>query len=283
MNANKFYMMHKEFNFNIYSTNFYGSYFQPESVKAAIVLIHGMGEHSKRYEKDVIPYFNQNSIAVITYDQFGHGKTEGKRGHNPGFEAVLDCVTVVLEKTKELYGDVPIFLYGHSMGGNVVINYALRRKNKLKGVIATSPFLQLAFEPPSWKLFLGKILLKVAPQVTMQSGLEVTAISRDKNEIEAYKNDPLIHDKISPNYSVVFMETGEWAMKNAKKLKIPMLLLHGTGDRLTSYKGSEFFAQNATKKVTLKLFHGAYHELHNDIVKQEVMDNMITWINKILT
>jgi len=276
-------MMHKEFNFNIYSTNFYGSYFQPESVKAAIVLIHGMGEHSKRYEKDVIPYFNQNSIAVITYDQFGHGKTEGKRGHNPGFEAVLDCVTVVLEKTKELYGDVPIFLYGHSMGGNVVINYALRRKNKLKGVIATSPFLQLAFEPPSWKLFLGKILLKVAPQVTMQSGLEVTAISRDKNEIEAYKNDPLIHDKISPNYSVVFMETGEWAMKNAKKLKIPMLLLHGTGDRLTSYKGSEFFAQNATKKVTLKLFHGAYHELHNDIVKQEVMDNMITWINKILT
>ncbi len=276
-------MIHKEFNFSQCNTLFFGSYFQPETVKAVVVLIHGMGEHSKRYEKDVIPYFNQNSIAVLTYDQFGHGKTLGKRGHNPSFEAVLDCVHFMLEKAKELFGDKPTFLYGHSMGGNVAINFGLRRENSLTGIIATSPFLRLAFEPPAWKLFLGKIMLKIAPSMTMNSGLEVAAISRDKNEIEAYKNDPLVHDKVSGNYSLVFMETGEWAIKNAQKLKLPMLLLHGTGDRLTNYKASEEFEKNANKNVNLKLYEGAYHELHHDYVKQEVLKDIVTWIFKTIT
>ena len=117
----------------------------------------------------------------------------------------------------------------------------------------------------------------------MNSGLEVAAISRDANEIEAYKNDPLIHDKVSPNYSLIFMKTGEWAINNASKLKFPMLLLHGTSDRLTSYKGTEEFAKNAKKNVTLKLYEGAYHELHNDFVKQEILDDITKWIFKTIT
>lgn len=276
-------MVFKEFNFRLYDTNFYGKYYQPKTIKALVILVHGMGEHSKRYEKDVIPYFNSNDIAVLTYDQFGHGKTEGKRGHNPGFDAVLDCVEIAIKKGKAIFGDVPTFLYGHSMGGNVVINYALRRKNSLKGIIATSPFLKLAFTPPNWKLLLGKALLKIAPSITMKSGLEVEAISRDEKAIEAYKNDSLIHDMVSPNYSVIFIETGDWAIKNAKNLKIPMLLMHGTGDRLTSYEGSEEFAKHAGKMVSLKLFEGAYHELHNDIIKNEVFENFMNWISKKIT
>ncbi len=96
-------MIREEFTFNLYNTKFYGKYFQPKNVKAVIVLVHGMGEHSKRYERFVIPFFNQNSIGVITYDQFGHGLTEGIRGHNPGFEAVLDCVDVMIEKALEVF------------------------------------------------------------------------------------------------------------------------------------------------------------------------------------
>ncbi|MCK4561892.1 MAG: alpha/beta fold hydrolase, partial [Flavobacteriaceae bacterium] len=189
-------MTTKEFNTNIHDTNFYGKYFQPKAVKAVVVLVHGMGEHSKRYEKFVIPFYNKNSISVLTFDQFGHGLTEGKKGHNPNFEAVLDSVQEMLKKAKIIFGNKPTFLYGHSMGGNVVINYVLRRKNNLTGVIATSPFLKLAFEPPSWKLKIAKILLKVAPSLTMSNELDVTGISRDKSEIEAYKNDPLVHDKV---------------------------------------------------------------------------------------
>lgn len=273
-------MIHKEFNINIYNTLIYGQYFQPNIVKAVVVLIHGMGEHAKRYEDFVIPHFTKNSIGVLSYDQFGHGKSEGKKGHNPGFEAVLDSVQEMLIKAKQVFGDKPIFLYGHSMGGNVVINYALRRKNSLKGLIATSPFLRLAFEPPAWKMTLGKILQKITPAITMSNELEITDLSRDKNEVEKYKNDPLIHDQISSNYSIKFMETGEWAIANANQLKKPMLLLHGTGDKITSYKASEIFAKNANEQVELKLYEGAYHELHNDIIKNEVVNEMTTWIDR---
>ena len=276
-------MIHKEFYFDLHQTKFYGQYFQPKTVNAIVVLIHGMGEHSARYEKNVIPFYNKNSIAVLTYDQFGHGKTEGKRGHNPGFNQVLSCVDEMLKKAKDIFGEKPTFLYGHSMGGNVVINYILRNNQNLTGAIVTSPFLRLAFDPPGWKISIGKVLQKIAPSITMGNELELEAISRDKNEVEAYKNDPLVHDRISPNYSVVFMETGEWAINNANRLHIPMLLMHGTGDRLTSYKASKEFAKNAGDQVELKLYEGAYHELHNDINKTEVLEKMISWINKRIT
>ena len=275
-------MIREEFTFNLYDTKFYGKYFQPKNVKAVIVLVHGMGEHSKRYERFVIPFFNQNSIGVITFDQFGHGLTEGIRGHNPGFEAVLDCVDVMIDKAFEVFGKKPILLYGHSMGGNVVINYALKRNNNLKGIIVTSPFLRLAFTPPAWKIFLGKVLQKIMPSITMGNEVDVEALSRDKNEVELYKSDPLVHDKVSPNYSIVFMETGEWAIENADKMNIPMLLMHGTGDKLTSWKASEEFRDKGGKNVELYLFKDAYHELHNELVKNEVIEKMIDWTNKIL-
>ncbi len=276
-------MTSKAFHINIHNTNFYGKHFEPKDVKAVVVLVHGMGEHFQRYENFVIPFYNQNNIAVLTFDQFGHGLTEGKRGHNPNFEAVLDSVQIMLKKAESVFGNKPTFLYGHSMGGNVVINYVLRRKNNLTGVIATSPFLKLAFQPPSWKLKIAKILLKIAPSLTMSNELDVAGISRDKNEIEAYKKDPLIHDKVSPNYSIVFIESGKWAIKNANKLNLPMLLMHGTDDRLTSYKGSEEFEKNSGNKVDLQLFEGGYHELHNDIIKNEVLKQMLAWLNNQIT
>jgi len=276
-------MTPKEFNIQIHKTKFYGKYFQPKTVEAVVILVHGMGEHSKRYEKFVIPSYYKNSIAILTFDQFGHGLTEGKRGHNPSFSAVLDSVQAMLKKAESVFGNKPTFLYGHSMGGNVVINYALRRRNNLAGVIATSPFLKLAFEPPKWKLKIAKILLKIAPSLTMSNELDVNGISRDKNEVKAYLNDPLVHDKVSPNYSIVFIASGKWAIENANQLNLPMLLMHGTADRLTSYKGSKEFAKNAGDKVDLQLFEGGYHELHNDIVKKEALEQMIDWINKQVT
>lgn len=271
-------MIHKEFDFNNHNVNFYGQYWQTTSTKAVVILVHGMGEHSSRYANFVVPEFLKNDISVITYDQFGHGKTEGKKGHNPGFDFVLDCIEIIKSKINTVFGSVPIFLYGHSMGGNVVINYVLKRKNNFKGVIVTSPFLKLAFQPPSWKLFIGKLMQKIVPSITMGNELDITAISRDKAEVQKYMNDPLIHDRISPNYSLTFIKTGQWAINNASKLSSPMILLHGKGDRLTSYIGSQEFVTNSNGKAELKLFEGGYHELHNDLCKEELMVTIINWI-----
>ena len=273
-------MTQKEFYFTKHNTKLFGKIFSPEKVNCIVILIHGMGEYFGRYEESVIPFLNKHAVAVIAYDQFGHGKTEGKRGHNPDFDAVLDCVTEMIAKAHHIFKNKPIFLYGHSMGGDVVVNYALRIKTDVKGVIATSPFLELAFEPPSWKLKIAKMLSKIAPSLTLGNEIDSNSISRDKIEVEKYNKDSLIHDKVSPNYSVVFIESGKWAIKHASQLEIPMLLLHGTGDKLTSHKASEKFAKNAGRLVELKLFDGAYHELHNDLIKKDVLQTIVNWINK---
>ncbi|MFT5790993.1 MAG: acylglycerol lipase [Urechidicola sp.] len=272
-------MTHQEFNFNLHKTEFFGQFWKSEESKAVVILVHGMGEHSTRYADFVVPQFLERSISVLTFDHFGHGKTEGKRGHNPSYDAVLDSVSTILNKSKELFGNIPTFLYGHSMGGNVVLNYGLRKDTSIKGIIATSPFLKLAFQPPKWKLSLGKFMQNIAPSITLGNELDANDISRNKNEVKKYMNDPLVHDKVSPNFSITFIETGKWAIENAANLKYPTFILHGTSDKIIDHKASEEFA-NKTDSAEIKLYEGGYHELHNDLCKEEMITDIIGWIEK---
>lgn len=270
-------MKHQSFNFELKKTIFFGQYWQPEITKAVVIIAHGMGEHSGRYQH-VAEKLTENNFGVIAFDHFGHGKTTGKRGHNPGYNDVLDSISLLIKQATSIFGDQPLFLYGHSMGGNAVINYALKRNNTLKGFIATSPFLRLAFRPPAWKLSLGKLTQKIAPSITLGNELDANDISRDPVEVQKYIEDPLVHDKVSPNFSLSFINEGAWAIQNASKMTSPILVLHGTNDKIIDYKGSEEFAKN-TNKATLKLYNGAYHELHNDLCKEEVLKDIITWLN----
>ncbi|WP_164723492.1 serine aminopeptidase domain-containing protein, partial [Tenacibaculum discolor] len=113
--------------------------------------------------------------------------------------------------------------------------------------------------------------------ITMGNELNPNDISRDPEEVIKYQEDDLVHNKISPNYSITFIENGQWAINNAYTLHIPMYVFHGTDDKIIDYKGSETFANN-TKKASLKLYKGGYHELHNDICKNEVLADMLTWV-----
>ncbi len=268
-------MTHKEFNFDYHKTTFYGQYWQPEKVEAVIVIIHGMGEHSGRY-KHVAKKLTDNNFGVIAFDHFGHGKTSGKRGHNPNYNAVLESIVKLIDKAENIFNKKPMFLYGHSMGGNAVINFALRKSNTLKGIIATSPMLKLAFQPPAWKLTAGKLMQKIAPSITLPSELDASHVSRIKNEVDKYINDPLVHDKISPNFSLSFFDAADWAIQNASKLKTPMYLLHGTDDKIIDYKGTEAFSKNSNQ-ATLKLYKDGYHELHNDLCAKEVLNDIVDW------
>ncbi|CAM1358138.1 alpha/beta hydrolase [Tenacibaculum xiamenense] len=270
-------MTRENFTYPFHKTTFFGRYWQPERAKGIVVIIHGMGEHSGRYEH-VASELVKSDFAVIAFDHFGHGNTKGKRGHNPGYSYVLDSITELVKKAEEFFGKLPIFLYGHSMGGNAVINYVLRRKNNIDGVIATSPFLRLAFEPPAWKLSLGKFMQKIAPSITLGNELDPNDISRDPVEVQKYIEDPLVHDKVSPNFSLSFIDAGEWAISNAPLLKIPMLILHGTEDKIIDHKGSEAFAKN-TDLATIKLYEGGYHELQNDLCKEKLLTDITHWLN----
>ena len=164
--------------------------------KGVICLVHGLGEHSGRYGH-LAAFLNQAGYVLLAFDLRGHGKSEGQRGHAPGFEALLDEVSQLSEEATERYPDRPRFLYGHSLGGNLVITYALRRHPQLAGVIATGPLLQPAFEPPAWKMTLGKIMYSLWPTLSTSNEIDRQGLSRDPEIVRAYNDDPLVHDRLS--------------------------------------------------------------------------------------
>ncbi|MBS9784000.1 lysophospholipase, partial [Candidatus Gracilibacteria bacterium] len=215
--------------------------------------------------------------SIVAFDHFGHGKTKGKRGYCPSFDAVLDSVSMVIKKAENIFPNKPIFLYGHSMGGNVVVNYVLRKNSNLQGVIASSPFLALAFEPPKWKIKMAQFLRKIFPKMTLNNGLNISKISRIPEEVRKYKKDKLMHGKVGFVYSLDFIETGKWAVENAEKLKLPMILLHGTSDELTNFRASQEFAKK-TNFATFKKYEGGYHELHNDLCREKFMSDILKWL-----
>ena len=271
--------MENTFTFELYNTQLFGQYWKPQVVKAVVVLVHGMGEHSGRYAESVVPYLLKENYAVVAYDQFGHGKTKGKRGNCPSYNALLESLEIVINKAEFLFKDLPVFLYGHSLGGNIVINYALKKESNIKGVMATSPFLKLAFTPPKWKVNLGKFMLTILPSITLPSDIEEAAISSIASEVVRYQEDELVHDKISPMYLFPVMEAGEYALANASNLKIPTFITHGTGDRIIDYKGSVEFCKQS-KIAELKLYNHCYHELHHDVCANEMMQTLTKWLNE---
>lgn len=272
--------MNTTFTFNLYNTNLFGQYWQPKTAKAVVVLVHGMGEHSGRYEKSVLPTLLNNDYAVMTFDLFGHGKSEGKRGHCPNYNALLEAIEVLINKAETIFNKLPVYLYGHSLGSNLVLNYAIRKQHNIKGVVATSPFLRLAFQPPKWKVALGKLMLKIAPSVTLPSEIETKAISSIESEVKRYENDDLIHGKISPMYLFPVIEAGEYAIKNASKIVCPILLFHGKADRIIDFKGTVEL-NSKIKDNALTLFDNGYHELHHDSDAQEMLQSIVNWLDNL--
>lgn len=269
----------ERFTFNCFDANIYGQYHEPDDVRAVVVLVHGFGEHSGRYHENVIPALLDCGLAVVTYDNIGHGKSGGKRGHCPSYAALLDILEEVILKAKSFFPGKPLFLYGHSMGGNLALNYALRRKHQIIGIVATSAYLRLAFKPPKWKMAFGRMLLSLYPSLTMPSGLDPKGISRIPDEVEKYKSDPLVHDMVSPMFSFPIMDAGQWVIDNAGQHEVDTLLLHGSGDPIIDYRGTEEFHNNSNK-TKFQLFEGGYHELHYDLCAQEMLQAVQNWFRQ---
>ena len=262
--------------------NMYGKKWATDSTpKAIICLMHGMGEHINRYDH-VAEMFNKNGYAVIGCDHRGHGKSGGQRGHFPDFETFLNDVDALLNIVSQHYPETKKILYGHSMGGNLVANYLLRRQPKIAGAILSAPYFQLSFKPSPIKLFVGRLLKGIFPSLAMDSGLDSSSISRDNEEVRKYDADPLVHGKVSAKMGIEMIETGQWTLDNVTKLSIPTLIYHGSADKLTSFEASKEFAKKAGNLVTFVPFEGLYHETHNEPEKEEVFKVIIAWCNNII-
>ncbi len=279
---------------------FYFQGWQPEtSPRAVVCLVHGLGEHSGRYAH-VAAALNAAGYALFGFDLRGHGKSDGPRGHTPTYDTLMDDIGRLLDEAAARYPGLPRFLYGHSLGGNLVLNYVLRRcsnqrasedvtlsaaerSRRVAGVISTSPGLRVTKPLPPLQVALAKVMNKLNPGMQMANGLALEGLARDPEVIRAYTGDLLVHNKISVRLATGMLEAGEWALTHAAEFPLPLLLVHGTKDILTSANASEEFAARAPANFcTLKLWEGFYHETHNEPEKAAVLAYMVDWLNAIL-
>jgi acylglycerol lipase len=248
------------------------------NVRALIILVHGLGEHIQRYEYWA-ELFCKNKIGFTGVDLPGHGRSDGKRGHVKNEALLNEMIDVMIVESGKTFTGLPVFLYGHSLGGVIVLNYLLKKKPKITGAIITSPTLRLAFEPDKAKLVLAAIMKSVLPRLTQSTGLPVQYLSQDKEVVEKYVNDPMIHGKISLSLFHMMMGASDYSLSHASELLIPALFVHGSDDKICSPKGSMEFADK-TGMAELKIWNGGWHELHNEPFKQDVFDFILNWINK---
>lgn len=245
--------------------------------RAVVGIVHGLGEHVHRYEH-VVAHFHKHQLAAIGYDRRGHGRSGGQRGHTLGIEAFLDEIAHLAVEAEARYPGVPLVLYGHSMGGNLLLNYILRRHPTIQGAIVTAPHITLAFQPSALMVGMGKLMKNIFPGFTQANGLDVNQLSRDKAVIAAYQADPHVHDRLTAKTGMCMLDAAAFLNQYSGAFPVPLLLMHGAADGITSPDGTRAFASRISGPVTLKIWDGLYHEIHNEPEQAQVLDTMTDWI-----
>lgn len=241
-----------------------------------VVLVHGLGEHAGRFDH-VAGALAGAGLAVLAADQRGHGQSPGRRGHAE-WAQLLDDLGRVVTRARAEWPELPVLLYGHSLGGALVVRYAQLHPAAVTAVVASAPAFRPAFEPPAWKLAAARLLRRAWPSMTMHNELDLEALCRDPEVVRAYEADPLTHDRISVALALGVLEAGEAALRDAGSLDTPVLIVHGDADRLTSFEASRSFAAMSKGGVELLPVAGGYHEPHNDPGHEAVLRQLAHWL-----
>lgn len=261
-------------------TLFARQWLPPQNVRAVIVLVHGLGEHSGRYAH-VATRLSKEDLAMMTFDLRGHGRSEGKRGDAPSFDAYMQDLGEFQKLVERRFETAPCFFYGHSMGGLLLLNYLIRNQPPIRGAVVSAAGLHTPLTKQKAKLALVKRLSGWFPQLALPSGLDANAISRDQEVVQRYKTDPLVHGWVTLRMAQATIPAIDFVFQHADEIKVPLLILHGTADQLTYPSGSEELAQRVPR-AKLVLFEGLAHELHNEPEKEQVFQTVLKWINDLI-
>ena len=247
--------------------------------RAIVALVHGFGEHSGRYTY-LAEALTAAGYALSGFDHRGHGHSPGLRGHIDQFQEFLQDVTASLAVARALAPGAPIFLLGHSMGGLIALNYAIRYPQGLQGVIASAPLLAQP-NVSAWMLTASKFLSRIKPDFSLNTGVNPQAISRDAAEVQRYGEDQYVHSRASARFGTELTAAQTWTQAHAGELALPLLLYHGDADPLVPIAGSRTFYANV--KVADKQWiewPGGYHESHNDLHRAEVFAAIVEWLDR---
>ena len=248
-----------------------------QNARAVMGLIHGVGEHCRRYD-EMAAWYNRHGIAMVGYDRQGYGRSAGRKGYAANYREFIDEIARLLVECESRYPDLPVFLYGHSMGGHLLLRYLIRRHPNISAAVISAPHIRLSFTPNPLLVGLGKVMRRVYPTFSQDNQLDTALLSRNPAVKPAYDADPHVHHALTSQTGIDILENADELNRYADGLGVPALLMHGTADGITNHDGSEDFARRNPHDLTFKSWPGLYHELHNEPEREEVFAYVLNWL-----
>jgi alpha-beta hydrolase superfamily lysophospholipase len=276
-------MNHKEDLF--YGLNGLELYYQVWQVdaepRAAIILVHGIGEHSGRYMNVVNP-LTADGYSVYGYDHRGHGRSPGQRVYINGWREYREDLKAFVDTVNKQKPEKPIFLYAHSMGGLIALDYILHYPHGLKGAIISTPTsMPIIPANKTYLLRLVRALSAVWPRFSVKTGFDPRGLSRDPQIVKAGESDPLNSNVVTARWFTEMLDTVSWVRLHASEINMPILLIHGDTDQLNRVEGSRSLFEAMTQAdKTLILYPGGYHEPHNDVDHERVLTDIKKWLDR---
>jgi alpha-beta hydrolase superfamily lysophospholipase len=248
------------------------------ALRGMVVVVHGLGEHAGRHDA-LAKRLNSWGFAVRGYDQYGHGESGGARGVLPTPTRLLEDLADIIDSTRlRMPAGAPLILLGHSLGGLVAGRFVSQAVRRVEGLVMSSPALDPGLSPVQ-KLLLAT-LPHVVPNLAVGNGLDPAFLSHDPDVVEAYRRDPLVHDRVSGRMGKFIADAATATVASAPKWTVPTLLLYAGDDRIVDPAGSRAFAAAAPPAVVNTVaFEGLYHELFNEIDPEPVYLALRRWLD----
>ncbi len=247
-------------------------------VDAVLLIVHGLGEHSGRYV-NVVNHFVPRGYAVCGFDLPGHGKSGGQREFVRRFTDYTDTLRVFHQTIKRRHADDPIFLFGHSMGGLIALHYLLDNQAGFRGAVLSSPLLKTSEAISPATIIIGKILSALVPRIGLLP-LDAEGICRDPDVVEAYVNDPLVHQGRTPaRLAAELLQAMRHVTAELDQLTLPFIVVQAGDDKLVDPAGAEILYHGASSEdKTLKIYDRLYHEVCNEPEREQVLQDLETWL-----
>ncbi|ABA24053.1 Alpha/beta hydrolase fold protein [Trichormus variabilis ATCC 29413] len=259
---------------------YYQNWYPKGTAKAILVIVHGLGGHSDKYS-NIVNHLTAKEYAVYGLDLRGHGRSPGQRGHINAWADFRGDLSAFLKLIQTQQPQYPIFLLGHSLGAVVVCDYILRCPQevaKLQGAIALAPAIGKV-GVSKFRLLVGKLLSQIWPRFSLTTGLDLSAGSRDEKVVAAYAQDTLRHNLGSARLATEYFATVAWIHAHAPDWQIPLLILHGSSDRIASPEGGAIFYKYVGCSDKLRIeYPEAYHDLQADLNYQQVLADLENWL-----
>ncbi len=251
----------------------------PDNPRAVIVFLHGLGDHLGRYA-DFAQHLLHRGYGMCLYDQRGHGKSSGRRGHCRSLADYLRDLSMIIDMVHETKPASPVFLIGHSFGAQIAINFVAKYSKGLRGLVALSPNIEPIVRVPDWKKKFAIWISNWVPIIKIHARVDPKDFSHDESVVDAARADPLMNWHVTARLGAEILKNTAQMPRLAFQVKVPCLFMQGGDDRITSIEATrKFYHAVLVQNKDFKVYNGLYHELLNEDCKEKIFNDIESWLS----